>query len=59
MWNLKQNKTKLNSQIKDRLVVFRSGWWGLGKMGGGGQKVQISSYKISPGKNTLKTVIPH
>ena len=46
MWNLKQNKTKLIDTQK-RLVVFRGGEQSMGKMGDRGQKVQISSYKIS------------
>ena len=46
-----RNKPTLSSFIdtENRLVVARSGWrWRkLGKMGEGGQKVQISSCKIS------------
>ena len=30
---------------KNKLVAARCGWWGVGKMGEEGQKIQISNYK--------------
>ena len=55
MWNLqvkvKPNKTKNENypeliDTENRLVVARDGGRGNGKLGGGGQKVEMLSYKV-------------
>ena len=51
MWNLKkqqQNKSEL-VDAENRLVTARGWGLGLGELGEVSQKVQTSSYKISPG----------
>ena len=45
-WNLKKKKTKL-IETGRRLVAARIGEWKVEEMDDGGQRVQISSYKIN------------
>ena len=49
MWNMKKNKeTKLNSQIqRTDWWLPEVGWQVLSKIGGDGQKVETSNYKIN------------
>lgn len=42
----RKTKTRLLDP-KNRVMVQREGDWGLGKMGEGGQKLHVSSYKIN------------
>lgn len=53
-------KTLNKSQLIDtenRLVVARGGGWEVGEIGEGSQKIQTSSYKVSPGDIT-RIVVP-
>ena len=52
MWNLK----KQNNKLIDRTEVARGRGWRLREMGEGDQKVQTSSYKVSPGDTVDSTL---